>query len=87
MLWMCIYAYRLRHIFSLYLCKQIQVLLAPILISAKQIYSTMPHMQGQVCLLNNLNISYNNNQSYRKLLSYPLVQQNLSFPLDVSKKK
>lgn len=56
---MCIYAYRLRHVFSLYLCKQIQVLLAPILISAKQIYSTMPYMQGQVCLLNNLNTSYN----------------------------
>lgn len=61
---MHIYGYVYMHIETdisfLHLCKQTKALLAPnsILISEKQIHSTMPHMQGQIYLLNKIDISY-----------------------------
>lgn len=59
---MCIYngdIYAHIDISVLYLSRQIKNLFAtnPILLSEKQLYSVRPHLQGQICLLNNLNIS------------------------------
>lgn len=59
---MCIYngdIYAPTDISVLYLSRQIKNLFAsnPVLLSEKQLCSVRPHLQGQICLLNNLNIS------------------------------